>query len=1064
MKPSSSSKSRKLLGFTFKLLGTVMVWIGTAILTKLQLAPTAKDWQSTLHQLPLWALLILVVIVPLAWLALEFIVTSFVEVRARVVEEAAPRFARWSTELPGSCLAVVGRWWDSCLACMGRWNFDGRYRKRIAEDCQQLHSQTGMLHATAGFSLEKAYVELNMAPTQYGEIEQGILASKIRGRETIYGFLRAQQPGTAVALLGRPGGGKTTLLRHLALLFSTNKQGQHRLRRRIPIVIELRRVTDLFVDKPSTPWKGPTLVQVVQHYWKHHPSLGSLMTKAPKGWLNRHLASGRVLIMVDGLDEVPHRRDPGEPDKLTARERVSQWLQEEMQREGQRNCLFILTSRPGGFAEAPLKQRTTVVEVQPLTLEQSEHFIYAFQFGCQRKAHPTQKVRWLEAEAEKSTEKLKQELRAKPHLADLRVNPLLLHMICLLHYLRGRLPSDRSDLYRETCDVLLNRDLRAPGIQERLRPEDKLAGLKPLADYFMRSQSPESKSTEELLSVIQPVFETLAFPIREFFEYVAQDSGLLQEVERGKWDFPHKTFYEYLAAEYWDRHPPSNSELQEWVEQDWWRVSLLFYSSKSEDSPVIAAALQNKSPKSWSLAFACLGAGHRVNANDRERANLELQAALSRPQDEDSFIPAAQALVDLRMRDVVPIGSDDSLLKRATLVSLAEYQLFVLASHPDQRCKLTPLHWNGYHFSGDPFSPALGVSFNQAVAFSKWAAEAGEYAWHLPAEGMTQVGVPDGCWTGGVVHHSSGGSVSWGMVDNGGNIRREIIAWGERNNLGLRRKDSWEILLSPGGVHLHLFRRNHLRSLIGTLEVMLAMVGSRRRRAGWDKLSRYPLSLGGAVLREVSTAFSFAYLDSSYAYEGMGFQYETEYRRQLVPFHAFEGGAASHVYAAEEYFKSALDSFGLTPHAESLLMVELKESRESERVPAPYAFCKLLFMVFAASADVARGSISNDIDEMGEEVLREVFDGVMKSHWARDRAEGANLFSKVSQVLLSRGSLRAHRRAWLQYALALIDLSSRDSDLENSVLSDFKDRLCVLNARVEGVLSPWEKILIVRSR
>jgi hypothetical protein len=113
-------------------------------------------------------------------------------------------------------------------------------------------------------------------------------------------------------------------------------------------------------------------------------------------------------------------------------------------------------------------------------------------------------------------------------------------------------------------------------------------------------RSPRAKSTDELLPVIEPVFKTLDFPAKDFFDYIAKDSGLLQEMEPGRWDFAHKTFFEYLAAKHWEKHPPTAKDLALWVGQDWWRVALLFFSADSEDSPVIRTALESHDPKALS--------------------------------------------------------------------------------------------------------------------------------------------------------------------------------------------------------------------------------------------------------------------------------------------------------------------------------------------------------------------------------------------------------------------------------------------------------------------------------
>lgn len=1063
MPVSKSSAAKKFLGFTFKLLGTALLWIGTAILTKLQLAPNAKDWQATLQQLPLWVLVVLIILFPIAWLLVEFVATCLIEVRARVLERTAPRFAQWLTEVPTAGLAVLGRWADSCLACLGRWRFDGRYRARIAEECEQLHTQTGLLHATAGFSLEEVYTELNMASTQYGEIDRNLLSSSIRGRESIYGFLRMQRPGTALAILGRPGGGKTTLLRHLALLYARSKQGQHRLRRRIPIVIELRRVTDLFTDKAGSAWKSPTLIQVIRHYWKQHSALGDLMAKAPGDWLKRHLAGGRVLVMVDGLDEVPHGSNLAKP-VVSPRQRVSQWMEDEMQREGQRDCLFLITSRPGGFAEAPLKNRVSVVEVQPLTLEQSERFIYAFQLGCQRKARPTANALQLQSNAARATEKLQQELRSKPHLSDLRVNPLLLHMVCLLHHLRGRLPADRSDLYKETCDVLLKRDLRAPGILERLRPEDKLAALRPLAAYFMRSGSPEAKSTDELLHVIQPVFNTLNFSAKDFFDYIVEDSGLLQEAEHGRWDFAHKTFYEYLTAEHWQRHPPAADELAEWVEQDWWRVTLLFYSANSEDSPVISAALASSTPKAWSLAFACLTAGHRINACERNKANSQLDRALSNPSDEHSFNPAAQALLDLRMRETVSASLDGKWLRRNTFVTQAEYQLFLLSRAASERWIFVPPHWTSDCFSGDPTAPMLGVTSYQAMGFAKWATNSGEQAWQLPTSQIGSADLPDGCW---VVDDEPQIAK---IKNRTAKIKDAIAQWAKANGLTAIPDHPWEQLLEPSWFYR---RRTAFQRMVIVTRAFLGRVASGLSSIGRPTDDNKRI-IGARASLEINLAFEIAQV-------GVPFDIRT-YRYHEYLDESLNG----YLRYYKHLLPSGRDAFYLTRLGTALYLalnlgqdVALKEAFtyafNGKKRPRPTPggrddsetlgdFCKSVPIALAISGryDNLASALSEDSLDIGQidRLINELDELYSTDDFIANRLR---LLVSAAKVVVTQSNPISHRHAWLRYGMCLAQLCfQRQIPSDRQFIPKVHFALKLLEARAEGRVEPWEGILLVR--
>jgi energy-coupling factor transporter ATP-binding protein EcfA2 len=1047
------------MGITFKMLGTAMLWICTAILTKVHLAPNAGDWQNTLRQLPLWVLLSFAVGVPIAWLFVEFATTCFIEVRARLLEDTAPHFAEQLLHVPEGVYAVLGRWWDSCVACFGRCRFDGRYRRRVAEDCQRLHGQTGLLYATAGFSLEHVYTELNMASTQYGEIDQSILASRIRGQESIYGFLRVQQPGTVLALLGRPGGGKTTLLRHLALLFAKNKQGQCRLRRRIPVLIELRRVTELFAGQFGVEWKNPTLIQVIQHYWKQHSGFAGLMQRAPKDWLHRHLTGGRVLVMVDGLDEIPHRVDSSDPVSLTARQRVSQWLENEMQKEGHRNCLFLITSRPGGFAEAPLQRRVTVLEVQPLTLEQSGKFIYAFQLGCQRHGHPTASACKMEFGAAVATERLEQELRAKPHLSDLRVNPLLLHMVCLLHYLRGRLPIDRSDLYKETCEILLNRDLRAPGIEELLRPSDKLAALRPLADYFMRSESRVAKSTDELLTVIAPVFDTLNFSARDFFDYIAKDSGLLQEVERGRWDFAHKTFYEYLAAEHWEKHPPAVEDLAEWVEQDWWRVTLLFYSARSEDSPVITAALKSQSPKAWSLAFACLSAGHRLNADARSRAEAKLQMALSDPADEPAFIPAAQALFDLRMRDLVSASPDGTWLKRATLITQAEYQLFLLSCPLFDRHLFFPPHWNNPTFSGEPTSPILGITPYQALVFSQWAARVSEQPWDLPDFPHDNLEIPDGSWQ---VYKGPlpPGSIELraAVSDKAGTIRTLVSRWAQSTELPSSSSSSWEQMLAshdalrpkttPKNLRVDFIPPTWMRR-----SPEIAII--QNRKFCYDRGI-----IGLAVVFEIELAAFVARTGS------------VPRSAQRSEYHNFRLNVAERELDLQEYWKLGDNLVRkLKPEQGQELALVLHEAARRadasgfEEEDDPYLACRAMTRGLANPAEIdSPNGVPSDSESMGDKA-DQLIDKLEK---AVLRAEGVGesyrlrILANALSVLATRNDPIAHVPAWRQHGLCLAELCIFDCCVKNPWIESFYWALRLLEDRARGELEPWERIALLR--
>lgn len=1056
MSPSKSEIAKKIAAFTLKMLSTALLWIGTALLTKLQFAPNAQDWKSTLDQLPIWALITLMVLLPVVWLAVEFVATCFLELRARVLGQAAPRFAEWLTEIPSAVSEVLARCGDTFLTCVSRWRFDGRYRMRIAEECKQLHAQTGLLHATASFSLEEVYTELNMASSTYGDINHGLLAKTIRGRESVYEFLRVQEPGTALVLLGRPGGGKTTLVRHLGLLFARNRQANHRLRRRIPIMIELRRVTELFSPKSGSDWKPPTLTQVIQHYWKSHASMKELMAKAPRDWLKRHLATGRVLVMVDGLDEVPHRIEASKGHEISPRQRVSRWLETEMQGEGQRGCLFLVTSRPGGFAEAPLKQRVSIVEVQSMTMAQSERFIHAFYLGCKRKEQPSAKKRVVQREAFQATEKLQKELRSKPHLADLRVNPLLLHMVCLLHNSRGRLPTHRSDLYKETCDVLLNRDLRAPGFEERLRPEDKLAALRPLAEHFMRSGSPEAKSTDELLPIVEPVFKTLDFPAREFFDFAAKDSGLLQEVEKGYWDFAHKTFYEYLTAEQWERLPPSKDELLKWVEQDWWRVTLFFYSAKSHDSPVIAAGLQSQHPSALSLAFECIHAKHRINAGERSRAQELLNDALSNPGDEQIFSTAARAVLDLKMREVQACDPEGKLLRRESRVTQAEYQLFLLSHGSNSIWDFIPPHCSSRHLTGDPLSPVQGVTFKQATAFVLWANGNGTHEWKLPVRDIDDAEFSSGWWfdlEGGIQRPRFYDLGKLPRIsDPRGILQKSLANWLARAGITEVGELNLPNLMSDKAFWEGPLRRTRFH-------VSLRFFFSRFVKKMGAPATRF----GGAIAFVIECCRTEAY----------GYESESEYlqkldERRAYMWHVMQSerhSRNSHYGPLGTAFVRAYDGvpeLALPNEAYGMIqdhiMIDKWWNLEHRFEPAKTIYSVLMQSLSKAGL-ITESDDYQSVALIGLKVAENI--SVGQRQCVQNRID---LICASARIIVAARDGFSQRQAYVDFALCLIEaMQPHFSELNRWYIHPTFVALKLLKARMTGQLAPWESILLVRA-
>lgn len=518
------------------------------------------------------------------------------------------------------------------------------------------------------------------------------LRRPVEGREPVWRFLRELRPGYALMLLGAPGSGKTTLLHHLLLTYARGRQWRFRARRRVPAFLEFRSLAAHITGNPDF-----SLANALRHQIKAH--FADLEKALPVGWVERRLRHGGMILLFDGLDEV------ASPE---ARGAVSVWLERHLTAEASRANLFLATSRPSGYLDAPL-ERARVLQVEPFSAEQSRRFIQCWYLQNEIVSSGLKETDAVRRRAEEAAGDLLRRLGENPNLYDLSANPLLLTMLCMVHRYHGALPGSRSQLYAEICQVLLERWRQARGVTdaEGLRGEQKLSVLRPLAEAYMLAGRREIQD-REILPLIESHLQAVGYtkePL-EFLRVIQAGSGLLLEKEAGVWAWAHKTFQEYLTAEYWLQRPEEARDWPRFVADEWWREAVLLYAAKADASAPLSAALATESPAAWSLAWQLLAEASRLDPGTRTSTEERLHEAL-RSRDPIRFLPAARAHHDLRMREWTPTA--DGVCCRKTPVSNAEYQLFLLQRKPVKRWPLVPPHWREDWFRGEPEDPILGV-------------------------------------------------------------------------------------------------------------------------------------------------------------------------------------------------------------------------------------------------------------------------------------------------------------------------------------------------------------------
>lgn len=337
-----------------------------------------------------------------------------------------------------------------------------------------------------------------------------------------------------ISLLALPGGGKTLLLKRLAVAYSskarrTASDDELPDLDLIPLIIRCREWKE-HIRKPIQSMIK-SLADIVGD-----ASLDGLLEafEAP-------LKSGNVLLLIDGLDEI---HDDG--DRLVFVENLEKFIA--MYPE----IRVIVTSREAGFdLVAPTLGRfCEKYRISPLN-EKAIKSLCSYWHNLMS-SNPK--------EAQEETELTASQILGSDSLRRLAENPLLLTMLLVVKHGAGKLPPDRVSLYERAVEVLLdswNIKGHAP-----LNPKEAVPQLSCLAFEMLR-QGKQTATEQEIVDIIAAARNKLPLIGRyakdspdEFLKRVELRSSLLLEgghkLEDGKavpfYQFRHLTFQEYLAA------------------------------------------------------------------------------------------------------------------------------------------------------------------------------------------------------------------------------------------------------------------------------------------------------------------------------------------------------------------------------------------------------------------------------------------------------------------------------------------------------------------------------------
>ena len=523
------------------------------------------------------------------------------------LEDKTETLATWIVNSLENWLLKI--WWTITS------NFKGQYYQQLEYSCRDYLTQG--LDKDKILKLEKVFVPLGISTQDTNAVNCEIIQS-IEDRATnsknkqIWDFLAAMKDNFAfrrMVILGAPGSGKTTLLRYIALTYATNTQKKvhPQAPKLIPILLYLRDIREeITKNKPAL---GDLILREINKQRKIKP------LTPPPNWFEDRLKKDKCLVLLDGLDEVADSKQ---------RQQVRDWVDEQVVQYP--DTAFILTSRPYGYQDAPLKQNVTALEVKPFSIEQTKDFLQRWYLQTEIMSRAGENDLGVQEEARQQAEELIDKIYNTKAIADMAVNPLLLTMIATVHRRGNILPRKRVELYREICQVLLEKRQRAKKIDDELTATQKQSVLQPLALALMANETREFQLSDLMFqSLIKYRLQKITRKIspQEFVRQIKDVCGLLIEKDLDRYEFAHLSLQEYLAAV---EIKDSNQEeiLINNLNDSWWHETIRLYIAQSDATNIIRAAFKSPTVESMALAYDCLKEAFSVNAEVRDELETQL--------------------------------------------------------------------------------------------------------------------------------------------------------------------------------------------------------------------------------------------------------------------------------------------------------------------------------------------------------------------------------------------------------------------------------------------------------
>lgn len=194
-------------------------------------------------------------------------------------------------------------------------------------------------------------------------------------------------------------------------------------------------------------------------------------------------------------------------------------------------------------------------------------------------------------------------LRDSEHVPDLRSNPLMLSLLCMLYQSEGYIPENTADVYEECAELMLVRWDAVSHVPSLIKSSVKLAKIlvQELAQYFFFELEGRDTASEKVLRRLVVAHlekradedtRTYQQQAQDFLDYCAERAWVLTQVDTNAdgermFGFTHRTFMEYYTARYVLRTHETADQLVECLQP-------MIVSGKSHVVPQVALQIYDQ--------------------------------------------------------------------------------------------------------------------------------------------------------------------------------------------------------------------------------------------------------------------------------------------------------------------------------------------------------------------------------------------------------------------------------------------------------------------------------------